>query len=138
MASRTRGRQFAVQLIYQVDFSGKAINDLIPGFWEQHKEKKVNRDFPEILARGVLDHREELDLELSGYLENWSLDRLIVLNRIILELGLFELKYLKEDTPWKVAVDEAVMLTRMFSGEEHINFVNGVLHNWCMKNKESS
>ena len=135
MASRTRGRQFAVQLIYQADFSGKELEDLLAGFWDQQECPIRNREFPERLAAGVLEHREELDLELAGYLEKWSLDRLISLNRIILEMGLFELKYLENETPWKVAVDEAVLMTRMFAGEEHISFVNGVLHNWCVKNR---
>jgi len=135
MASRSRGRQFAVQLIYQTDFSGKTFEDVLPLFWKQQEDESLNREFAERLAKGVLDNRQRLDLELTGYLEKWTLERLITLNRIILELALFELENLDE-TPWKVVIDEAVMLARVFCGEEHISFVNGVLHNWCMKNKE--
>jgi N utilization substance protein B len=135
MASRTRGRQFAVQLIYQADFSGKQLEDLVPAFWDQQdKEDECNHQFAERLAIGVMEHREEIDLELTGYLDNWTIPRLISLNRIILELGLYELKFIDE-TPWKVVVDEAVMLTKVFSGEEHTGFVNGLLHSWCMKNR---
>ncbi|PIE03421.1 MAG: transcription antitermination factor NusB [Acidobacteria bacterium] len=137
MASRSRGRQFAVQLIYQSDFSGRPFESVLESFWDHQNDATLNRDFAETLARGVIENRERLDLELTGYLENWTLERLISLNRIILELALFELEQ-DDQTPWKVVVDEAVMLTRVFCGEEHINFVNGILHRWCMKNRKDS
>jgi len=138
MSSRSRGRQYAVQLIYQFEFSDDSFEIVRERFWKNQEQPISSQSFADELAQGVLEHREELDLELSGYLDKWTLDRLISLNRIILEIGLYELKFLAEKTPWKVAIDEAVMLARAFSGEEHTNFVNGVLHNWYMKNRATS
>lgn len=133
MASRTRGRQFAVQMIYQQMFSKQDPDQVFQTFWKNHEADKETRMFSEDLVQGVLDHRQELDLEISAYLKNWTIDRIAILDRIVLEVGFYELLF-ERDVPWKVVVDEAVGLAAAFGSDKSPRFINGVLHSWTLNN----
>jgi N utilization substance protein B len=136
MTSRRRGRQFAVQLLYQQSFSDYAPEKVFTLFWEnsQNKAGESTRDFAQLLVNGVMENRFELDMEISAYLKNWTLDRIAVLDHIILRIALFELLHSK-DVPWKVVIDEAVNLAKLFSSEKSATFINGVLHAWATRNR---
>ena len=135
MASRTRARELSVQLIYQHHFSGNSLEEDIQVFFENTKADAGTQEFTNFNVRGVLDHARELDMEISAYLKNWTLDRLVLMDRIILQIAFFELLH-NPEVPWKVVVDEAVMLGRMFSEEKSAVFINGVLHAWAVKNRD--
>ena len=79
------------------------------------------------LVTGVAQHRDDLDKELEPYLKSgWSLDRLTTIDKSILRLGLFEIRYCDE-TPDRVAVNEAIELAKEFSDQASVKFINGVL-----------
>ena len=79
------------------------------------------------LVTGVADHRDELDKELEPHLKfGWSLDRLTTIDKNILRLGLFEIQYC-EETPDRVAVNEAIELAKDFSDQASAKFINDVL-----------
>jgi len=134
MASRSRGRQFAVQIIYQKTFSDYDLAKTLELFWRDIAVDGETRRFSENLAKGVLDRQAELDLEISAYLKNWTLDRIAVIDRIVLQLAFYELIH-SGDIPWKVVIDEAVNLAKMFSSDKSALFINGVLHAWAQKNR---
>ncbi|WP_234971663.1 transcription antitermination factor NusB [Ignavigranum ruoffiae] len=80
------------------------------------------------LVYGVLEHQEELDQILSTELDNWSVERLQKIDRVILRLALFEMEFLPEaEVPKVVAVDEAIELARGFSDDKSRQFVSGIL-----------
>jgi len=134
MASRSRARQLALQVIYQNHFSGKELEDDFTVFWQGVKADEGTRTFTERLARGVIDQAAELDLEISAYLVKWTLDRIVLIDRIILQIAFYELLH-ERDVPWKVVLDEAVVLGKMFSGDKSATFINGVLHAWATNNQ---
>lgn len=79
------------------------------------------------LVTGVREHQAELDAQIQPYLTStWSLDRLAKTDLIILRIAFFELKY-EDDVPAKVAVNEAIELTKAFSDDRSRKFVSGVL-----------
>ncbi len=79
------------------------------------------------LVNGVADYRDDLDKELSSRLKaGWTLDRLTLIDKNIMRLGLFEILHF-EETPDRVAVNEAIELAKEFSDESSAKFVNGVL-----------
>ncbi len=79
------------------------------------------------LVNGVADYREDLDKELSSRLKaGWTLDRLTLIDKNIMRLGLFEILHF-EETPDRVAVNEAIELAKEFSDESSAKFINGVL-----------
>lgn len=73
----------------------------------------------------VIEKREELDEIFKPHLKNWTLERLLKTDRIILRMATYELKY--NDTPEKVVFNEAVEIAKMYSDDDHYKFINGVL-----------
>ena len=107
-------RDLAVQALYEAD---------------QRDLSNRNEDLPPKAARlvaGVLEHVRELDDEIDSASEHWRVQRMPVVDRAILRLGLYELRY-EPDTPAAVVVAEAVRLAKTFSTERSGAFVNGVL-----------
>ncbi|AVK62924.1 transcription antitermination factor NusB [Lactobacillus sp. CBA3606] len=79
------------------------------------------------LVTGVRDHQTELDTLIQPYLSQaWSLDRLAKTDLIVLRIAFFELKF-ADGVPAKVAVNEAIELTKTFSDDQSRKFVSGVL-----------
>ena len=95
-------------------------------------ETRADSDIPELpsrvlrLVRGVSAHREELDREIEEASEHWSVARMPIIDRTILRLGLYELKY-QPETPTAVIVSEAVRIAKTYSTGRSGSFVNGVL-----------
>jgi transcription antitermination protein NusB len=79
------------------------------------------------LARAVLDNRAEIDSRIEKALENWELDRLSIVTRLILEQALGEMFYFQPPTPIPVVIDESIELAKAFDADETAGFVNGVL-----------
>ena len=73
-----------------------------------------------------IDHRAELDRHLSEAAKNWRVERMNVMDRLILRLGIYELVY-TPDVPPLVVIDEALELARTFSTDEAVKFINGIL-----------
>ena len=137
MASRSRGRQFAVQILYQKAFSEYDTEKVLELFWRNVSADSGTRTFSEELVEGVLDAQTELELEITGYLKNWTLDRIVFLDKVVLQIAFYELLY-AQDIPWRVVVDEAVMLAKLFSSDKSATFINGILHAWATKNRQEN
>lgn len=86
----------------------------------------ATRDYARTLIQGVLRNREEIDRQIISRAENWTIERMAVIDRNVLRIGCLEL-LLQDDVPPKVAIDEAVELGKTFSTERTGAFVNGVL-----------
>lgn len=110
----TEPRDLALQALYQHDRTGRdGTTESLPF--------KARR-----LVEGVLAHTAELDREIGRASDHWSIDRMPVVDRAILRLGLYELRF-EPDTPVAVVLDEAVRLAKTYSTQRSGAFVNGVL-----------
>lgn len=78
------------------------------------------------LVEGVADHASVIRAMIASHATGWSPDRMPVLDRIVLEIAVYELMF-KPDVPTAVAIDEAVELAKGYSTEDSARFVNGVL-----------
>ena len=87
---------------------------------------KAHREFANSLVRGTIARVDEIDRLLSSRTQNWRVERMAVLDRLVLRLATFEL-LAEPETPAKVVINEALELARAYSGEEAVAFVNGVL-----------
>jgi|SRR5579863_5279384 len=85
-----------------------------------------HRGFVKDLVLGTLDYADEADKAFGPLLEGWTLERLPTIDRLLLEMGTFELRC-RRDTPQAVVINEAVELAKKFSTDESNRFVNGVL-----------
>lgn len=112
----TEPRDLAVQALYEADQLGF---DDIPD--RPDLTGKARR-----LAQGALSRRSELDAALDAVSDHWRVDRMPVVDRAVLRLALYELRY-ESDTPTAVILAEAVRIAKEFSTEKSGVFVNGVL-----------
>jgi N utilization substance protein B len=130
MASRHRARQRALQILYQWDMRKHPVSESIEGFYHslarEEGEDRVARDtFMEALVRGTVEKSPEIDELIQKHASHWRIERMPTVDRNVLRLAVYEL--LNTDIPPAVLIDEAIELARQFSGEESVQFVNGVL-----------
>jgi transcription antitermination protein NusB len=120
---RRLARIKAVQSLFQVDLSGtdkeEAINNIL-------EESEAKDPFLEKLVYGTLENLVEIDQLFTQNLENWKIDRVGNVDRAVIRLAIFEMKYL-EEIPINVSLNEAIDVAKSFGGEESGRFVNGVL-----------
>lgn len=85
-------------------------------------------EYLNLLVNGVIENQTTIDIEVKKYLENWSMERLAKTDIVIMRIAIFEMLYVP-DVPAKVALNEALEITKLYSDEKSRKFVNGVLAN---------
>ena len=132
-ANRRNSREWALQMLFLADANPPpdGIDTTIAEFWELQAvedapPEKNLRDFAEKLVRGVWENRDAIDARISGYLTNWTIDRIGAVDRSVLRLAMYELFH-SEETPPVVILNEAVDIAKFFSTRDSGKFVNGVL-----------
>jgi len=113
-------------LLYQHDLTGGELEDLYRNL--EGKEGHEPEPYTREIVEGVLASRDEIDGLIDASADNWSASRMAALERNILRLAIYEIKY-RDDVPAEVSIDEAVELARRFCSNEAGSLVNGVLSN---------
>ncbi|WP_461833309.1 transcription antitermination factor NusB [Desulfothermus sp.] len=129
---RRLGRKIAFQVLYSTNFLEQEGVDnylnMIDHFCGDERypinEKAV--EFAKELVKGTLDHINELDKIIEAHSKNWKLSRIAKVELTILRLSIFEMMY-RDDVPTKVAINEAVELSKAFGDDNSKRFVNGIL-----------
>ena len=129
--SRHRAREAALQMLYQWEVGKLSMFEVRQTFWTHSPETLQPlpddlREFATSLADGVAARIEELDPIISESAEHWRLERMNVMDRLILRLAVYEFLH-EAATPGKVIINEALELARRFSGDESVRFINGIL-----------
>ena len=125
---RQEARESALQMLYQWEVGRGDLDEIVATSWAiQARSLDVDRD---IIAgrfvRGTVANLKLIDDQITEASTNWRLERLAVLDRLILRLAIYELLF-ETDTPRAVVINEAIELARRFSTEDAVKFVNGVL-----------
>jgi transcription antitermination protein NusB len=126
MMRRSRGREVALQLLYQRDLNPGLGREVLAEFVRERLRAPDLEPFSLGLYDGVVAHAADIDRRLAAAAENWRVARMAVVDRNVLRLGGYELLYTPE-TPANVAFDEAIELARRYGSAESPAFVNGVL-----------
>ena len=126
MTRRTRGREIALQVLYQLEQNPGQGPDEVAQFIRRRLREPKLCAFAQALVGGVLEHQPRIDSLISEVAENWRLDRMAAIDRNILRLGAYELLYCDE-VPTKVAINEALELAKRYSTAQSSRFVNGIL-----------
>ncbi|HEY2744735.1 MAG TPA: transcription antitermination factor NusB [Polyangia bacterium] len=137
MGTRRRAREFALQILYQLDVQALSDDQAIAMYWKNFAASAEAegasvadlgeiQPFAERLVRGVREHLGELDAQIQGASKNWRLERMARVDRNLIRLGLYELKY-ADDVPAKVAINEAIEIAKRYGTHESSAFVNGIL-----------
>ena len=126
MGKRRFSRELALKFLYQFEFNEGEFNDQMASFEERLTCKDEVKDFMEELVSKVLQHLGDIDDILKKYSEHWALDRMTVIDRNLLRLGVCELIY-SQTIPPKVVINEAVEIAKKYGSEESPDFINGIL-----------
>lgn len=130
MRKRTKAREIALQILYELDIKKEALLPFLDDYWKGYTEgeaiEKEVQNFATALAKGTVENLAEIDKLISSYAKNWQLKRMAVIDRNIIRMGCFELLFLK-DIPPKVSINEAVELAKKYGDVESSKFVNGIL-----------
>ena len=127
MTRRSRGREVALQVLYQVEQNPGMSPDEIRRFIQRRLlEDRKLCEFTEGLVDGVKEHQAQIDTMIAQVAENWRLDRMAAIDRNILRLGAYEMLF-RPEVPAKVAINEALELAKRYSTAQSSRFVNGIL-----------
>jgi N utilization substance protein B len=128
--SRHRAREAALQMLYQSEVGRTPIDEVCRTFWTGGPAgtppAENIRAFAASLASGVAAQSAQLDPLIIEAAENWRIERMNVMDRLILRLGVYEFLH-EPDTPAIVVINEALELGRTFSADESVRFINGIL-----------
>lgn len=128
---RSKSRQLALQALYQWQMASQNIKDIIQQFKDDEKPNSYEEAYFEDLIHGVPAHLNELDEVLSPYLDRAILS-VDPVERAALRLGAYELAHHPE-VPYRVVINEAVELTKVFGAEDGHKYINGVLDKLARK-----
>jgi N utilization substance protein B len=129
--SRHHAREAALQMLYQWEVGRVSMFEVRQTFWAHGPDTREPlpddlRAFATSLADGVATHVEALDPIIAEAAEHWRVERMNVMDRLILRLAVYEFLH-EPATPGKVIINEALELARSFSGDESVRFINGLL-----------
>lgn len=132
-ANRTITRENAMRVLYQIFLYKKnkidyTTNGVIEEYMDNiplEERKIINTEFLKELVEGVLNNIDDIDSNISKYLENWTIDRLGLTDQAIIRISVYELLY--TDTPNLVCINEAIELSKKYSDEKVSKMINGVL-----------
>lgn len=128
MANRHLARTIALQSLYEWDFNGQKADlaTLVKRNQVEFAPDFDDQQFSEQLVANVIKHLSDLNTFITTYAPEWPLDQITTIDRNVLRIGIYELKY-STDIPPKVAINEAIELAKTFGGPSSGKFVNGVL-----------
>ena len=132
-SNRHLGRIISLQSLYELEFRNKAgdaeadVNTIIAKNIEPYDKALGDTEFVYNLTNGVYEKAKELDEELKPLAPEWPISSIAAIDRNILRMGLYELKYCGDKVPPKVAINEAVELAKAFGSDNSSRFINGVL-----------
>jgi len=131
MSNRHLSRSIVLQSLFEWDFKKVPETDSLEVFSRNVKEFAPNHgdmDFMKSLFENAISRRNDLDTIITKAAPDWPLDKISIIDRNILRIGLFELLFSdRKEVPAKVAINEAIELAKAFGGENSSRFINGVL-----------
>ena len=129
MGVRRKGRELALQMLYQWDVTRAPFGEVVWSIGEIRNPSEEARDFGRSLAEGTIRRVEEIDALISAQSDSWRLSRMAAVERNILRVAVYE--FLDTETPKRVVINEALEITKRFSAPDAVSFVNGVLDAVC-------
>ena len=126
MDRRTRARELAIQVLYQVDVRGMEPLELMGEFFDENEPDSFIRSLATKWIKGTCENLAQCDELIAASTIKWQLSRLPPVDRNVLRLAVYQLKYCPEIPP-RVVINEAIELAKKFGSDKSGSFVNGVL-----------
>jgi N utilization substance protein B len=125
MTLRRKSREFALQMLFEWDMAHQKPARIKQNFWKLARAAESTRKFADQLFEGAVTEATSSDKLVEKLSENWRLDRIATVDRNILRLAIYELRF--GTAPPKVVINEALELAKKFSSADSPAFLNGVL-----------
>lgn len=122
---RRTAREKALQALFQIDVSNTDPESAI----EHVLEEMAGDEYLSRLVFGVVEQKNEIDELIKENLEGWTIDRLSTVDRNLLRIAIYELKFTRSEVPENVILDEAIEIAKMYGDDQSSRFINGVLSN---------
>jgi transcription antitermination factor NusB len=126
MDRRTRARELTMQALYQLDVQGPDVLEQLGRFFQESDPDEFVRDLASDWSKGTWKNLDKCDKLIAGSTIKWQFTRLSPVDKSILRLSVYQLKFCT-DIPPKVVINEAIELAKKFSTDKSPAFVNGVL-----------
>lgn len=123
---RRRVREKVLQALYAYELSGESTDHVIANIVADLRKNAESFAFAQLFFLKVVESKDELDRLIKKQVAHWEFNRLAVIDKIVLRMGICELLYF-DDIPPKVSINEAIEIAREYSTEKSDKFVNGVL-----------
>ena len=126
--SRKSSREKAMELSFGMELSKESSKEILETFVDNFEGniKELDLEYIKSVLEGIEENKTEIDSIIEANLQNWKIDRIAKINLTILRLAVLEMKYI-DDVPGRVALNEAIELTKVYSDEKSVSFVNAVL-----------
>ena len=125
MATITHAREAVIQTLYALDAGNDKAIEQFEDILKDKKIKQQKAEFARILLKGVIKNKDEIDDIIKNHLIDWDFDRLDKVDKQILRVGVYELKF--TDTPYQIIINESVKIAKNFSEDKAKSFINGIL-----------
>lgn len=125
-STRRKGRELAVQALYQIEITGDSSVGAVDFFLRHFEGNAKTKEFARRLVSGVVSQQGAIDRLIDRCTENWKLGRLAKVDLIILRMATYEIAFCP-DIPSTVSLDEAIEIAKRFGNADSANFINGVL-----------
>ena len=118
-------REKSLQVLYAYEMNGEGLQNLIDGILSDITNKN-DKEFSTKIVNSVLANKDELDGKITERVNNWEMDRIALIDRILLRIGIAELFYFS-DIPPKVSINEVIEIAKDYSTSNSSKFINGIL-----------
>lgn len=123
---RRQSRELALQVLFQTEFAPQISYGAFLEVFEEQVDPQVI-SYADELVVGVQNHRKEIDAKIQASSSHWKLDRMATIDRNILRIAVFEMKFMKDPLKENIAINEAVEIAKKYGTTESASFVNGLL-----------
>jgi N utilization substance protein B len=125
---RRKSRELALQLLFQSEFAEPLRMDQLIGAQEEPVELNADiQQYASELVRGVQSHREAIDSLIQRHSAHWKLDRMATIDRNLLRLAVYEMKFSPSPLTPAIVINEALEVAKIYSGTDSAGFINGLL-----------
>jgi len=128
-------REKVMQILYAYELNNDNLENTKNGILV-NIDQPEDRAFAEQLLHCVVVHQAEMDIEIKKRVSNWEIERMAMLDKILMRMGMCELAFLS-DIPPKVSINEAIEIAKAFSTASSGKFINGVLDGFLHDLKKS-
>ena len=125
---RKKAREAVLQALYAIHLSQEDEEKVLRDINERYNFDSATKEFIDELFRNTINDRKILDEKIEGALENWDIERINVIDRLIMQMAICEMLSLKKyEIPYQVTISSAIENAKKFSSEDSTAFVNGIL-----------